>query len=91
MIVQEANFRDLPEFVSRCLNEFKVDKVRLGAILKFGMRDDEYWFKDVFNPLNPCYKKAVEILHDPILNDSRAWYWEIRQYHILAETVLYAI
>lgn len=76
MIVQEPNFREIPEYVDRCLNEFGADAVRLRAIIQFGMDEDDYWFKDVFNPAHPYYKEAIDILHHPILQDKRVWFWE---------------
>lgn len=76
MIVQESNFRELPEFVNRCLNEFSVDKVRVRGILQFSMDATEYWYKDVFNPAHPFYKEAMDMLQHPIMKDSRVWFWE---------------
>lgn len=76
IVVQEANFRELPEYVERCLNEFEADHVRIRGIMKFGMDEMDFWFKDIFNPLHPCYKEAIEILHHPIMQDERVWYWE---------------
>ncbi|MBE5936761.1 MAG: hypothetical protein E7265_01885 [Lachnospiraceae bacterium] len=76
MIVQEANFREMPSYVRRCLDEFGADKVRLRAIMQYAMKDEEYWFKDVYNPLHPSYEEAIDILHDPIIQDPRVWTWE---------------
>ncbi len=76
MVVQESNFRELPEYVDRCLNEFGADKVRIRGIMKFGMEDTDFWIKDVFNPAHPFYSEAIDILHNPIMKDKRVWYWE---------------
>lgn len=76
MIVQEPNFRELPEYVDRCLNEFGADQVRIRGIMKFDMDEQDFWFKDVFNPAHPYYKEVLEILDDPILKDERVWFWE---------------
>lgn len=76
MIVQESNFRELPEYIKRCFDEFKVDEVRIRGILQFGMSDEEYWIKDVFNPRHPFHREAMEVLHHPVMKDPRIWYWE---------------
>lgn len=75
-IAQESNFREIPEYVERCLNEFGADSVRIRGIMNFIMDEDEFWFKDVFNPAHPFYKEAIDILHHPIMQDKRVWYWE---------------
>ncbi len=76
MVVQESNFRELPEYVDRCLNEFGADAVRVRGIMKFSMDEDDFWMKDVFNPAHPFYKEALDILHHPIMRDERVWFWE---------------
>lgn len=76
MIVQEANFREMPVYVKRCFEEFGADKVRIRGIMKFAMNEEEFWYKDVFNPAHPCYSEVLDILDNPIMKDSRIWYWE---------------
>ncbi len=76
MVVQESNFRELPEYVRRCLEEFEVDTVRIRGIMQFSIPDTEFWIKDVFNPAHPFYKEALDILHSPIMKDPRVWFWE---------------
>lgn len=76
MIVQEPNFRELPEYVERCLNEFEADFVRIRAIMQFSMDENDFWFKDVFNPAHPYYREAIDILHHPVMQDERVWFWE---------------
>lgn len=82
MIVQESNFRELPDYIDRCLNEFGVDKVRLRGIMQFSISDTEFWIKDVFNPLHPFYREAMDILNHPIMKDSRVWFWEGDYEHV---------
>ncbi len=82
MVAQESNFRELPEYVDRCLNEFKADSVRIRGIMQFSMPDTEFWIKDVFNPAHPFYKEALDILHDPIMKDPRVWFWEGDYEHV---------
>lgn len=82
MVVQEANFRELPEYVERCITEFGADEVELRGIMKFTIDEDEFWFKDVFNPAHPCYREVVDILHQPIMQDERVWSWEGDYEHV---------
>lgn len=76
MIVQESNFRELPAFIERCLNEFAVDNVRIRGIMRFNMPEEEFWYKDMFNPVHPFYKEAMAVLQHPILKNPKVWYWE---------------
>ncbi len=76
MVVQESNFRELPEWTRRCFEEFGADNVRIRGIMQFSMDENEFWYKDVFNPAHPFYSEVLEILKDPIFKDERVWFWE---------------
>ena len=76
MVAQEPNFREIPEWTERCLNEFQADAVRIRGIMRFNMDENEFWFKDVFNPAHPYYREALDVLHHPIMSDERVWFWE---------------
>ena len=76
IVVQDRNFRELPSFVKRCLEEFHVDVVVVKPVYHwFGLSEDDYWFKDILNPLHPYYKEYLKILENPILKDSRVYFW----------------
>lgn len=75
-VLQERNFRTLPEFVDRCLNEFGADRVRVRRFLPEKARDENYeWFFDVRNPLHPYHQEYLEIMKHPILKDPRVSNW----------------
>lgn len=75
-VVQERNFRTLPEFVERCLNEFGADQVRVRRFLPEKAMDENYeWFFDVRNPLHPYHQEYLEIMKHPILKDPRVFHW----------------
>ena len=76
IVVQDRNFLELPSFAERCLNEFEVDQVIVKPLYRwFCLKPDEYWFKDVLNPLHPDHAEFQEMLKAPILKDPRVYFW----------------
>ncbi|MCI9134008.1 MAG: radical SAM protein [Lachnospiraceae bacterium] len=76
MIIQDRNFRELPEFVERCINEFHVDEVRLNPIYKwFQLTEDEYLEKDILNPNHPYYEEYMDVLKDERLKNEKIFWW----------------
>lgn len=68
-VVQERNFRDLPNFVNRCLDEFGADHVRLRQIVLAGAQDSNLeWFADIRNPYHPYHKEWLNVIEDPALS-----------------------
>ena len=75
-VLQEANFREMPEFTERCLNEFGADLVRIRPIMPGGAMDNNIqWFMDVRNPEHPYYEDYCRIMEDPVFHDSRVLLW----------------
>lgn len=75
-VVQERNFRTLPEFIDRCLNEFGADRVRVRRFLpEKAMDENMEWFFDIRNPLHPYHQEYLEIMKHPIFNDSHVFKW----------------
>ncbi len=66
-VYQEKNFRQLPQFVKRCLEEFAADEIRLRPIEPWGECDMDAWLRDVRNEYHPCHNEFLEIMKDPIL------------------------
>lgn len=82
IVIQEKNYRELPEFVERSLNEFGADNVVLRTIYKWNkMSAEDYWFKDVMNPLHPYHKDMLEVMKNPILKDKRIYNWTAFNVH----------
>lgn len=76
MVVQDRNFREVPSFIRRTLDEFKADAVIMKPIYPwFQLTAEEYWFKDILNPLHPYFNEYQEIMKDPIYNDPRVFHW----------------
>ncbi len=75
-VLQEANFREMPEFTRRCIEEFGADSVRLRAIFPGGYLDENIqWFMDVRNPLHPYYQEYKSIMQDGIFNNPKVCKW----------------
>ena len=70
IVVQERNFRELPEYIERCLTEFGADRVRVRRFLPEKAMDENIeWFFDIRNPLLPYHQEYLEIMKDPIYLD----------------------
>lgn len=75
-VVQERNFRFLPEFTRRCIEEFGADTVRLRPYGLWGVQPKEIeWFADVRNKYHPYNKEYLEIMEDPIFRHPKVRDW----------------
>lgn len=82
MVIQDRNFREMPEFVDICLSRYACDRVLLRPVYQWGtMSDQTYWFKDVLNPLHPYHPEYLEIIDDPKLADPRVYHFGGRTMH----------
>lgn len=82
LVLQERNFWEFPEFARRCLEEFAADEVVAKPLYKwFMLSEDDYWFKDVMNPQHPYHQEYLRMLENPILKDSRIFYWGAHNLH----------
>jgi len=74
IVVQDRNFRELPDFIKRSFEDYAFDYVVIKPVYKWApMDDDVYWFKDVLNPLHPYHKEYLEIMQNPIIHDPRVY------------------
>lgn len=74
-VYQEKNFRQLPEFSRRCIEEFGADDVRLRPFEPWREVDMQEWFKDVRNEYHPYHKEFLEIMKDPIFKHPKVHDW----------------
>lgn len=75
-VVQERNFRRLPEFTRRCVEEFGADYVRLSPYKPWGSREPEVeWFMDVRNPRHPYYEEYQDVMKAPIFRHPLVHDW----------------
>lgn len=82
IVVQERNFCELPEFVERSINDFGCDKVVIKPLYKwFFITEENYWYKDILNPLHPYHKQYMELLNSPILDNPKVFLWGAKNTH----------
>lgn len=82
IVVQERNFWELPSFAKRCIEEFDADEVIVKPIYHwFRMKEDDYWFKDVLNPLHPYHKEYLRMLEAPELKHPKVYFWGSHNLH----------
>lgn len=75
-VMQELNFREMPEFTRRCLEEFGADRVRIRPIFPGGTLDKNMqWFADVRNNCHPYNIIYQRIMEDEIFKDERVLLW----------------
>lgn len=76
MVIQDSNFRQIPEFIHKSLEVYHADRVILRPIFKwFYLTDDELLYKNVLNPCHPYHQEYLEIIKDPVCQDERVWNW----------------
>lgn len=76
MVMQERNFRTLPEYIDRCINEFGADVVRIRRFLpEKAMEENLEWFFDIRNPLHPYHQEYLRIMEHPVFEDPRVYIW----------------
>lgn len=77
MVVQDSNFREIPEFIQNCLDH-NADEIILRPIFMwFGINQDEWFIKNVQNPGHPYHKEYMEILDMPICKHEKVYNWGI--------------
>ena len=76
MVVQEANYWEIPAFIQYCLEEYDPDIIQIKPLNRWFCLDAEgYWFKNVLNPKHPYHKNYLEVMKDPILQHPKVWDW----------------
>lgn len=74
LVIQDRNFREIPEFIDRSFEELECDQVILRPCYQWGtMPADVFWFKDVLNPCHPYHSEYLEIMAQPQLQDKRVF------------------
>lgn len=76
MVVQESNYREIPSFIQTCLDEYEPDLIQIKPInFWFYMKEEDYWFKNVLNPLHPYHKDYLDVMSDPVLKNEKVRDW----------------
>lgn len=76
-VICERNFREMPQYVERCLTEFNPDKIRLRYFFPYGVNDvSTEWFFDIRNPYHPYYNEFIKVMSNPIFDNPKVWKWQ---------------
>ena len=76
-VVCERNFREMQEYVERCLKEFNPDKIRLRFFFPYGVNDvSTEWFFDIRNPYHPYYNEFIKVMSNSIFDNPKVWKWQ---------------
>lgn len=71
-VVQAENFREMPEFARRCIEEFGADRVRLRPYANWGVQNSmEEFFIDIRNPMHPYHQEYREVMRHPYLSNPK--------------------
>lgn len=71
-VVQAENFREMPEFARRCIEEFGADRVRLRPYANWGVQNGmEEFFIDIRNPMHPYHQEYREVMRHPYLSNPK--------------------
>ena len=76
-VVQERNFRMLPEFTRRCIEEFGADSVRLRPYIPYDHQTppEIRFFADTKNVNHPYHEEYAKIFEDPIFKHPKVDNW----------------
>lgn len=75
-VVQEQNFREMPEFVKKCIDEYNPDYIRLRPYESWGaQKPEEVWITDIRNPEHPYYHEYKKVMSHPILKHPLVHDW----------------
>lgn len=79
-VVQERNFRTLPEWFRRCDEEFGADSIRMRAFVPYEARDrDTEWLFDIRNKYHPYHQEYLEMIKDPVFQNPKLLNWGLFQ------------
>ncbi len=68
-VVQAENFREMPEYARRCIEEFGADDVRLRPYANWGVQNSmEEFFMDIRNPMHPYHQEYKEVMRHPYMS-----------------------
>ncbi|MBP3805786.1 MAG: radical SAM protein [Oribacterium sp.] len=74
-VYQYDNYKELPEFSKRCIEEFGADYVRLRPFDPWGGEGMKEWMMDVRNIYHPNHNDFLEVMKDPMLQHPKVHDW----------------
>lgn len=85
MVVQPANFREVPSFIATCLNRFKADKIQLRPLLPWFTLSHDLNFRnqDLTDPNHPLHEEFISVMNHPICQHPKVFHWSGKNYNQL--------
>ncbi|MCR5608116.1 MAG: SPASM domain-containing protein [Lachnospiraceae bacterium] len=74
-VYQDKNYKELPEFTRRCIEEFGADYVRLRPYDPWGGEGMKEWMMDVRNIYHPRHEDFLEVMKHPIFSHPKVHDW----------------
>ncbi len=74
-VYQDKNYKQLPDFARRCIEEFGADSVRLRPFEPWGEVGMKEWMMDVRNIYHPNHSDFLEVMKDPYLKHPKVHDW----------------
>ena len=74
-VYQDKNYRELPEFSRRCLEEFGADYVRLRPFEPWNEVGMKEWMMDVRNVYHPHHEDFLEVMKNSVFSDPKVHDW----------------
>lgn len=74
-VYQNGNYRQLPEFAKRFIEDFGADYVRLRPFDPWGEVGMKEWMMDVRNNYHPNHQDFLEVMKHPIFNHPKVHDW----------------
>lgn len=74
-VYQDKNYKELPEFARRCLEEFGADYVRLRPFEPWNEAGMKEWMMDVRNVYHPHHQDFLKVMSDPIFAHEKIHDW----------------
>lgn len=81
MVIQPENFREVPSFIERSLNEFNPDVIQLRPIMQwFQMTPEKYKKQNLMDLTHPNHREFIEIMQHPICEHPKVYHWIGKNY-----------
>lgn len=81
MVIQPANFREVPSFIERSLNEFEADVVQLRPIMQwFQMTPEKHKQQNLMDLTHPDHREFIDIMKHPICQHEKVYHWIGKNY-----------
>lgn len=80
-VMQERNFRELPSWFKRCVEEFDPDSVRIRPYSPYGFNPPNEWVYDIRGKNHPYHSEYLEMIKDPIFKHPKFNDWGVFYSH----------